>query len=105
MDEETKANAIKKANGMLYLIGYPDYILDEEKLMKQYENWTVSANSSWLETQRNYMDYFHNERNHDLIEEKRRTSWPETWVGFNPTTINAGYSPTSNSILFTAGIL
>lgn len=40
MDEKTRQNALEKVNSMVAYIGYPEELLDEEKVNKYYENVT-----------------------------------------------------------------
>uniref|UniRef100_A0A2C9LW01 Endothelin-converting enzyme 1 n=1 Tax=Biomphalaria glabrata TaxID=6526 RepID=A0A2C9LW01_BIOGL len=76
MDPVTMQAAIDKANAVIDMIGYPDYIMDEVKLDKKYESVSSSI----------FLCLFH--------------SW-----GMSPPTVNAYYTTNKNTIVFPAGIL
>jgi len=101
MDEETKKMAKFKADEMAPMIGYPEFIMDAQKLRDYYKNWEVRSDGSWLDSLLSYSRYQLARQNKHLTEERPRDSWE----GTQPSTINAGYVPTSNSVLFPAGIL
>lgn len=53
MDEETRAAAVDKADAMHAHIAYPDELLDDEKLEKQYEKLEITG-ENLLESVLNY---------------------------------------------------
>uniref|UniRef100_A0A0R3PD92 Peptidase_M13 domain-containing protein n=1 Tax=Angiostrongylus costaricensis TaxID=334426 RepID=A0A0R3PD92_ANGCS len=81
--------ALDKASQMLLQIGYPDFILDDEKLDRYY--------SEMLEKLNRWKSDFDFKR---LIKPVNRNEFD-----FNPASVNAFYNPHTNSIKFPAGIL
>lgn len=92
MSDTTKAKALEKLAAITRKIGYPDKWL-------KYDSLVILKN-----------DYFQNRINTSRYEYLRtvakvdqqvdKTEWP-----FSPPTVNAGYNPTTNEIIFPAGIL
>jgi len=92
MSDTTKAKAIEKLAAITRKIGYPDKWL-------KYDSLVIYKD-----------DYFQNRINTSRYEYMRtvakvdqpvdKSEWP-----FSPPTVNAGYSPTTNEIIFPAGIL
>ncbi|XP_055864924.1 endothelin-converting enzyme homolog isoform X3 [Biomphalaria glabrata] len=98
MDPVTMQAAIDKANAVIDMIGYPDYIMDEVKLDKKYESLII-----------NESDYFGNNlaaNNYSIKQnlEKLRKKPINEW-GMSPPTVNAYYTTNKNTIVFPAGIL
>ncbi|XP_060581149.1 neprilysin-1-like [Ruditapes philippinarum] len=99
MDETTKELARDKANAIEEWIGYPEEVLDVDKINKLYENDTINRD-----------EYFQNvlsklkKTSSDNLKTLRLPVDKNTWKG-SPSTINAFYSPQLNKILFPAGIL
>ncbi|GAB1602198.1 neprilysinneprilysin-1-like [Argonauta hians] len=101
MDEDTRRLAKEKANAMIGLIGYPEFILERSKLDKFYETLHVNADS--------YFNNVHQTKKfkaHKQIERLReppdRTKWFQCRL---IAEINAYYHPNTNDIIFPAGIL
>ncbi|VDM54266.1 unnamed protein product [Angiostrongylus costaricensis] len=93
MDETTKARALDKAGKMLRQIGYPEFILDEEKLDDYYSGLLIEESDSYsqmVEKLTRWGIEFHFKR---LMKPVDRTEY-----NFNPAVVNAFYSSTSNSI-------
>ena len=92
MTSETKKQAIIKLNAFGLKIGYPDKWTD-------YTDFKVT-NDSYIENifASNYFD--HTETLAKINKPVREWEWPLT-----PQTVNAGYSPTKNEIIFPAAIL
>ncbi|KAJ1350444.1 hypothetical protein KIN20_006235 [Parelaphostrongylus tenuis] len=100
MDETTKARALEKADLMLRQIGYPDFILDNEKLDDHYSGLSIEESDSYSEMMEKLSRWgivFSFER---LMKPVDRNEFD-----INPAVVNAFYSPTSNSIKFPAAIL
>uniref|UniRef100_A0A158P6V6 Neprilysin n=1 Tax=Angiostrongylus cantonensis TaxID=6313 RepID=A0A158P6V6_ANGCA len=113
MDETTKAvsaksfenkgyrnKALDKAGHMLRQIGYPDFILDEEKLDDYYSGLLIEESDSYSQMVEKLIRWgieFHFKR---LMKPVDRTEY-----NFNPAVVNAFYSSTSNSISKDAQIL
>jgi putative endopeptidase len=92
MTDDTKKQAIIKLNAFGLKIGYPDKWTD-------YTDFKVT-NDSYIENvfASNYFD--HKETLAKINQPVRDWEWPLT-----PQTVNAGYSPTKNEIIFPAAIL
>ena len=92
MTDETKKQALIKLNAFGLKIGYPDKWTD-------YSEFNVK-NDSFIENifASNYFD--HKETLAKINKPVRDWEWPLT-----PQTVNAGYSPTKNEIIFPAAIL
>jgi len=100
MDSETQAKAMTKADQMLQLIGYPDWLLDPKQVDTYYATAplvdekqhliNVVATGQWATIQ-------------ELLK-LRKTPERDVWTG-HPAIVNAWYSPNRNTITFPAGIL
>ncbi|XP_078616185.1 endothelin-converting enzyme homolog isoform X2 [Branchiostoma floridae x Branchiostoma japonicum] len=99
MDDETRRAAEDKAEAVYDMIGFPDYILDPEKLDKKYELLELRAD-----------DYFGNYVRFlavDVLKNMKKLRQPvdrRKW-SMTPPEVNAYYSPNKNEIVFPAGIL
>ncbi|CAF1168465.1 unnamed protein product [Adineta steineri] len=99
IDESSKNEAKIKLKKIYEKIGYPDFIRNQTILNERYGGYPMIEN-----------DYFNNEikiitrdRRRTLLKYQQkvdRTDWQMT-----PPTVNAYYNPTSNEIVFPAGIL
>lgn len=100
MDAETQVKAAEKADKMLQLLGYPEWVKDKEGIDKYYAGVreptleTHTANVLGVKTLISGKD----------LETLRETPDREYWF-MNPATVNAWYSPNHNTITFPAGIL
>lgn len=99
MDKETRELAEEKADAITDMIGFPDFILDVEKLDERYKELEVSDNN-----------YFQNNLNANQFNLRRNlqnlgTPVNKTRWNMTPPTVNAYYTPTRNQIVFPAGIL
>lgn len=101
MDTITKAKAIAKAKAIIAHIGYPDELMDDNKLTEYYKKITVDEDKllesilsiQILETDLQY---------EKLREVVNKTDWR---THSKAAVVNAAYSPKENSIRFPAGIL
>ncbi|XP_031550822.1 endothelin-converting enzyme 1-like [Actinia tenebrosa] len=99
MDSKTRAVAKEKAKAMDEHVGYPEFIMDDSKLADLYKKMDVRNDT-----------YFRNYLSIDKIDKKKtfeKMGNPvnkESWE-MSPTTVNALYKSTSNSIDIPAGIL
>eukprot|EP00833_Pecoramyces_ruminatium_P009530 jgi/Orpsp1_1/1183562/evm.model.c7180000085730.1 len=98
LDEKTKEHAIEKVFKMVDRIGYPEYIMNPEKLSEDYKDFDTCSD-----------DYFTNMINYDYysfaknIKLYNKVFENEKWL-MTPQTINAYYNIADNSINFPAGI-
>jgi len=100
MDSATQAKAAEKADQMLQLIGYPDWLTDPSEVDSYY--LTAPATSE-QEHFMNMISTGHWAAIQDLKtlrEEPKRDIWL-----MHPAIVNAWYSPNHNTITFPAGIL
>lgn len=92
MDDETRANALRKLGTFEPRIGYPDEWTDYSALEIQSDD--LFGNMMRL-TEFNW-----NQQVEDLAGPVDRMAWP-----YPPQTVNASYNPLMNQITFPAGIL
>ncbi|GMR38022.1 hypothetical protein PMAYCL1PPCAC_08217, partial [Pristionchus mayeri] len=100
MDEQTKKEALEKATNMIRLIGFADWVLDEDKLDEWYEKLDISATDTleaMVEKSHRWSNDFSYRR---LLEKVDRHEFTT-----NSATVNAFYSSIKNGIIFPAGIL
>ncbi len=92
MSAETKQQAIKKLNAIVYKIGYPDKWKDYKGLEIKADDFVGNVLRSRQFARKEMMDQYG--------KPVDRTRW-----GMTPPTVNAYYSPQFNEIAFPAGIL
>ncbi|XP_062124663.1 neprilysin-2-like isoform X3 [Drosophila sulfurigaster albostrigata] len=101
MDDKTKQEAKEKLHSMATHIGYPDEMLDNEKLAKYFEKLEINPDK--------YFESFlaMNIFGTDYSFSKLRLPVNKTdWIRHaRPAVVNAFYSSLENSIQFPAGIL
>ncbi|KAH8393841.1 hypothetical protein KR215_002255 [Drosophila sulfurigaster] len=101
MDDNTRLEAKNKLHKMATYIGYPDELLDNEKLTKYYEKLKIDPDNylkSNLALNIFYTNYIFNK----LRLPVNKTDWVDH---AQSTTVNAFYSHNGNNIQFPAGIL
>ncbi|KAI5749978.1 hypothetical protein M8J76_011853 [Diaphorina citri] len=99
MDKETFQLAENKADAITDMIGFPNYIMDADKLDEKYAELEVKEDEYF---QNNIRAGMHSLKNllRKLDQPVNKTKWSMT-----PPTVNAYYTPTKNQIVFPAGIL
>jgi predicted metalloendopeptidase len=94
MDNETRKSALQKLASMTTYIGYPDELMDDDKLIEHYKNLDFDE-SKYLETILN-LNIFSTvkslEKLHDPVDKKDWRSHGK------PAVVNAYYSSIENSI-------
>uniref|UniRef100_A0A158PCF4 Neprilysin-1 n=1 Tax=Angiostrongylus cantonensis TaxID=6313 RepID=A0A158PCF4_ANGCA len=100
MDETTKVRALDKSRHMLRQIGYPDFILDDQKLDDYYDGLFIKGSDSYSEMMEKLSRWGIEFGFKLLLKPVDRNEFD-----FNPAVVNAFYSSTSNSIKFPAAIL
>ncbi|KAM8706002.1 hypothetical protein ACLKA7_010320 [Drosophila subpalustris] len=101
MDDKTKKEAKEKLHSMATHIGYPDEMLDNDKLAKYFEKLEINPDKyfeSFLSMNIFGTDYSFNK----LRLPVNKTDWVRH---ARPAVVNAFYSSLENSIQFPAGIL
>lgn len=103
MDAHMKAVAKEKADSIVELVGYPDFILDDRQLDSVYADMPMNSTSYFDNVltvlQRDARDALGNLRITKLANTSR-LEWSSS-----PVTVNAFYSLQKNQISFPAGIL
>jgi len=100
MDSETQGKAIIKADQMLQLIGYPDWLVDVAAVDAYYSTAPVTSEQDHLG---NVLATDHWAAIQDLITLRAKPE-RDIWL-MHPAIVNAWYSPNHNTITFPAGIL
>jgi len=99
MNDRTRQAAIDKANAVVDMIGFPQYIMNTTALDQRYEGLAIAPDEYFMNNLRDLK--FNVKRNFDKLRKKpEKQSW-----GMTPPTVNAYYTPTKNEIVFPAGIL
>ncbi|GAB6022924.1 NEDD8 protease Nep2 [Chamberlinius hualienensis] len=98
MDKETLTKAIEKANALVQFVAYPDWIANETVLNGHLEGFVPS--DIHIENIRNANTIIKNISFAHINKPFDRSAWITT-----PSTVNAFYSFSANSITFPAGIL
>lgn len=93
MSEDTKAKAIEKLDKMAVKIAYPDEWEDYSKMM-------IKVGNSYAENMLAVSDWSLKKNLSEIGEPVDKTEW-----FLNPQTVNAGYMPQFNQIIFPAAIL
>jgi neprilysin len=99
IDEPTRRLALKKLNSMSLKIGYPDFILNRNKLDEKYAMLQISPDK-YFENTLNVLQYLNHEEQMKVGQTVNKTIWQTT-----PGVVNAFYSRSRNQIMFPAGIL
>jgi predicted metalloendopeptidase len=92
MDDETRARAVTKLEAVRNKIGYPDRWRDYSKMKIGTESYFSNA----LAAAEHEFDYQANKAGKPVDKKE--------WI-MTPQTVNAGYNPLGNEIIFPAGIL
>jgi len=94
MDEKTRAAALSKAKNMTHHIGYPDELMDDEKLIDYYKPVNVDENL-YFESILNVNKFGTYRSFKKLREPVNKTEWISH---SGAAIVNAYYSPNKNSI-------
>ena len=101
MDDDTRSHAIEKAKLMIPKIGYPNELLDDQKVTEMYRPLQIKLHQ--------YFDNVQSARRWRADTEfnkLRQANKKNDWREFSEiTTVNAYYQPQENAIVFPAGIL
>ncbi|XP_072033755.1 endothelin-converting enzyme 2-like isoform X3 [Amphiura filiformis] len=101
MDDETRLAAKDKANAILDMIGFPEYILDTDRLDASYSLLLINKTQYFQNIIR--IAKFTQDQELTMLRQKsQRQRWDPDMT---PTSVNAYYSPPKNEIVFPAGIL
>lgn len=94
MDENTRSEAIKKANALTAHIGYPNELADDNKLEEYYKKLEFESDNLLLNTLR-LSKFVFDEKYSKLREPVNKTEWTQHSL---VAVVNAFYSPLENSI-------
>jgi len=100
MDADTQVVAQGKADQMLQLIGYPDWLTSEEEVDAYYEFAIIAEEDNHLGNVIGMKGFAGAEDLRTLRDVPNRDIWL-----MHPAIVNAWYSPSHNTITFPAGIL
>jgi len=103
MSNKSRRAAKEKLSGMMDLIGYPEQVLNSTWLNQRYEE--VEVTSDYL---MNIIAFQSHERKEGMklyINKYERGSWSETSHGGSIVTVNAFYSPNTNTMIVPIGML
>lgn len=103
MDESTKEQAIGKAEAIHEVIGYPEGLMDDAKIIAYYKDLNVTFNETlYYESALAMQIAITKQADGRLRTPVDKKAWmPE----MNPAVVNAAYSAWDNAIHFPAGIL
>ncbi|CAH1722964.1 unnamed protein product [Chironomus riparius] len=101
MDSTTRVAALSKVKSMTTHIGYPDELMDDNKLIEFYKPVKVDENK-YLESVLSINIFGTDRAFKKLREPVNKTDWI---THSRPAVVNAFYSSIENSIQFPAGIL
>jgi len=99
IDRQTRNLAIRKVFSLTDKIGYPDFVMDPEKVKEEYDGLEIVEDDFFTNiVNSNSFDIGKNLK--DIKKPVDRSKWEMT-----PQTVNAYYNPPMNEIVFPAGIL
>lgn len=99
IDSPTKKLAEQKVNAMSLKIGYPDFILNHQRLDEKYAELHIHP-EKYFENTLNVLQFLSREEQKKVGQQVNKTQW-QTY----PAIVNAFYSRSKNQIMFPAGIL
>ncbi|GJQ78041.1 hypothetical protein Trydic_g2387 [Trypoxylus dichotomus] len=99
MDDQTKANALKKADEMIILLGYPEYVEDPRSLDEYYDGLRVCTWEHFWNSQRS-RSYSQALNFKEIALPRNRELW-----NLSPLEVNGYYNRATNRILNSTGIL
>ena len=99
LDESTKTIALAKVDAIRLKIGYPDFILNREKLRERYENIEIHPDR-YFENILSILRHLTKNEHAKIGNMVDKDAWNTA-----PAVVNAYYSRNKNQIMFPAGIL
>ncbi|KAL3123466.1 hypothetical protein niasHT_004638 [Heterodera trifolii] len=100
MDTDTREFAMEKAQQMINLIGFPDFLFNDTQLDDYYKNLVLHPNDHYAEMVEKVSAWAQKKAFRRLIEEVDRSEF-----GTSSAVVNAFYSGVKNAITFPAAIL
>lgn len=95
LDEKTRTLALKKLKKMDSRVGYPDELLNDEKMIAFYESAEFEESDDYLESILKLTKFVTNRTYNRLRVPQNKTNW---FVYANPADVNAHYSKSLNDI-------
>ncbi|KAG8223416.1 hypothetical protein J437_LFUL003689 [Ladona fulva] len=99
MDNKTKAYALEKADAMMLLLGFPDWLSDRKKLDAFYKNLAIDSYAHFGNVVR-LRSFEYSQGLKVLREGQNRNTWTQA-----PLIVNAFYNTLNNRITFPAGVM
>jgi len=99
IDKQTAEEALKKVNEMVDKIGYPEYIMNPEKLDEEFKNLEI-VNDDFFTNVLNIARFTVEKNLLDVYKPKDKSKYH-----MPPSIVNAMFNPVENDITFPAGIL
>lgn len=96
IDEQARLAAIEKATAMNFDIGFPDELIDDEKLNEYYDGLELSASLSLLENAMRVQQFLHKRKKRHLHVPIDRREWSERAKML--TKVDAFYGVSQNTI-------
>jgi len=100
MDGNTQDQALDKADRMLQLMGYPDWLVHDDQVDQYYEGSLAADPAHHLLNVLQQLAW----SSVKSLSELRKVPKRDVWLS-HPAIVNAWYSPNHNTITFPAGIL
>lgn len=101
MDPETKERALEKLNNMIFFIGFPDELKDDEKIAQYYSGLKIDENNFFKSVFKTNHYAFRKE-----LLKYRRVVYKKNWESHsNAIEVNAYYSFNENAISLPAAVL
>jgi len=100
MDGNTQDQALDKADRMLQLMGYPDWLVHDDQVDQYYEGSLTADPAHHLLNVLQQLTW----SSVKSLSELRKVPKRDVWLS-HPAIVNAWYSPNHNTITFPAGIL
>lgn len=98
MDKESRVAAEEKARAISVKVGYPEWLYNDTRLHEEYDG--LSFESDYFENVARVDEFQETKSFRDLGKPVDKSKWYMT-----PSTVNAYYDPSSNEIVFPAGIM
>ena len=93
MDNETKAYALEKLTKLDYLVGYPDFILDDKRLDDFYSELKITVTDSFIYAYGKALRFLNDYSYKQLNQPVNRNEFTQSVAQ-----INAFYQPSFNNI-------
>lgn len=103
MSNQSRASAGDKLDKMMDLIGYPEQVLNSTWLNDKYNGMEVT--NDYLMNIISFQSHERKEGMKEFIKQYQRGTWAEMSHGGSIVTVNAFYSPSTNTMIVPIGML